>query len=178
MPVTLVWGAIAAGLCSPRPCVSIMTMKAKDTRASNVVDEVSIERSPTKPTWDVLRLRDLFNRGHHNIYNISCRQKNSEKSTRRISSVHKNAVHRNGTCPLQSKKFKGRENPLFVSVKNGCAGVQKENEKGELTLRSQSYNATPDSSRGTKPGLGVLSSENLLLKNYKNESRTKKVPII
>jgi len=68
VPVTLVWGAIAAGLCSPRPCVSIMTMKAKDTRASNVVDEVSIERSPTKPTWDVLRLRDLFNRGHHNIY--------------------------------------------------------------------------------------------------------------
>ncbi len=68
MPVTLVWGcAIAAGLCSPRPCVSIMTMKAKDTRASNVVDEVSIERSPTKPTWDVLRLRDLFNRGHPNI---------------------------------------------------------------------------------------------------------------
>ena len=108
-------GRDAAGLCSPRPCVSIMTMKAKDTRASNVVDEVSIDRSPTKPTWDVLQLRDLFNRGHHNIYKCSCREKNFEESTRRISSVHKNAVHRNGTCPLQSKKCKGRENPLFVS---------------------------------------------------------------
>jgi hypothetical protein len=146
VPVTLVWGAMLLGCVPPAHVYRSWRWRQRThgLRMSLMkFRSIDLQLNPRGMSYNW----EIFSTEAITIYTNAPAVKRISKNQREESLPStKMPCIETGRVPFNPKSVRvEKTHSSSLLSKNGCAGVQKENEKGALTLRSQ-QTTTPDSS--------------------------------